>query len=168
MYNNVPNIQRKDQGESVMHEMSMIRFTLDAVEQAAAKAGFSHVSDIRIVTGELRAAVPEQMQLAFRMLTHDQPMFTGACLIVQERPVRLRCADCGQEFMSSLETISEDRCDRCGSSRWEILSGRELYIESFAGESQQDMAGEGNAAASENRNTPGPSRPGEGTHAREY
>ena len=124
-----------------MHEMSIIRFTLDAVEQAAAEAGLSRVRDITIVTGELRAVVPEQMSLAFRILANDHPMFDSAHLTIESRPVRLRCSDCGQEYDSSLQAISGACCECCGSSRYEIASGQELYIASFTGEGTEKKTG---------------------------
>lgn len=52
-----------------MHETSLIKFTLEAVERRARELGIRHVSDIYLVVGELRGAIPEQMQAAFQILT---------------------------------------------------------------------------------------------------
>ncbi|MBQ9015197.1 MAG: hydrogenase maturation nickel metallochaperone HypA [Firmicutes bacterium] len=115
----------------------MIQFTLDAVERRAKELGICHVSDIRLVIGELRGAVPEQMEIAFHLLTSaDQArgLFSGARLDIEYRPVLLRCRACGHPFPSTLEAYAKAVCPRCESASHEILSGDELLIDSFCGE----------------------------------
>ena len=117
-----------------MHEMSLISFTLDAVEQAAKAHGIRRVTEIRIVVGELRMALDDQLQTAFRLLTGDRPLFEGAELHIEKRPLCLRCTACGEIYPSSIPRIGRDICPACGSEEFAIESGRELYIDSFEGD----------------------------------
>ncbi len=126
-----------------MHETSLIKFTLEAVERRARELGIRHVSDIYLVVGELRGAIPEQMQAAFQILTSaDQSpapasntgLFAGTRLSIDYRPILLRCRACGHLFPATLETYPEASCSSCGDPSPEIISGNELLIDSFRGE----------------------------------
>lgn len=126
-----------------MHETSLIKFTLEAVERRARELGIRHVSDIYLVVGELRGAIPEQMQAAFQILTAaDQSpapasntgLFAGTRLSIDYRPILLRCRACGHHFPATLETYPEASCSSCGDPSPEIISGNELLIDSFRGE----------------------------------
>lgn len=115
-----------------MHETSLMQFTLDAVERKCLQMNIRHVKSIRIVVGDLRGALPDLMQEAFRILTYKRPVFHGAALEIETRPVVLRCASCGGRFTP--EAFHAVRCPACGAAEYTVEAGNELYIDSFEGE----------------------------------
>ena len=120
-----------------MHETSLIQFTLDAVAREARTHGIKHVSDILLIVGELKGALPDQMEYAFRILTAhggEDGMFAGTKLEIEYRPALLMCRDCGHSFPVTVETLASAVCPHCGSSAHKIISGNELLIDSFRGE----------------------------------
>lgn len=118
--------------EQQMHETSLVQFTLNAVEHRAAGLGITRVKSIQLVTGELRGALPNLMQAAFRTLKRNRPIFEDAVLEMKVTPVILKCRNCGTEYQK--EDFHDVRCPKCGITNFEIISGSELYIESFEGE----------------------------------
>ena len=119
-----------------MHETSLIQFTLDAVARQARAHGIRRVSDILLIIGELRGAIPDQMEYAFRILTASESeggMFAGTKLDIEYRPALLQCCDCGHRFPVTVETLASAACPYCGSSTYQIISGNELLIDSFRG-----------------------------------
>lgn len=115
-----------------MHETSLMQFTLDAVERKCLQMNIRHVKSIRIVVGDLRGALPDLMQEAFHILTYKRPVFHGAALEIETRPVVLRCASCGGRFTP--EAFHAVRCPACGAAEYTVEAGNELYIDSFEGE----------------------------------
>ena len=115
-----------------MHESSLVQFTLNAVEHKAAEVGIKRVRVIHLVLGELRGALPELMQESFRLLKRRRPIFQDAVLDMAVRPVILKCRDCRTEYQK--EDFHDVRCPNCGETNFEIISGSELYIDSFEGE----------------------------------
>lgn len=120
-----------------MHETSLIQFTLDAVEKRSMELGIRQVKTITLVVGEARGVVPELMQKAFRLLRRRNPLFQEAALEIEYRQIQLQCEACGTEYGSA--DIAKAVCPGCGSNRFRILQGKELYIESFeTGEQNYD------------------------------
>ena len=120
-----------------MHETSLIQFTLDAVARKARANGIGHVSEILLIVGELKGAIPDQMEYAFRILTAsggEDGMFQDTKLEIEYRPALLQCRDCGHCFPVTLEILASAECPRCGSSAHQIISGNELLIDSFRGD----------------------------------
>ena len=109
-----------------------MRFTLDAVERKCVQMNIRHVKSIRIVVGDLRGALPDLMQEAFRILTYKRPVFHGAALEIETRPVVLRCKNCGARFAP--EEFHAVTCPACGAAAYAVEQGNELYIDSFEGE----------------------------------
>ena len=120
-----------------MHEMGI---ALQIVEIATASIppdlGEVRIARVNLKIGKLAAVVPESLRFCFSVATKDTPL-DGAELAIQELPVLARCKQCNTEW-----TISEPvfKCEKCSSGDLEILSGRELDIESIeiAEEDQHD------------------------------
>jgi Zn finger protein HypA/HybF involved in hydrogenase expression len=81
-----------------MHETSLVEFTLNAVEKKAQEIGFQKVSVIRIVIGDMRGALPDLMEQAFRLLKRRRPLFQDCRLEMAQISVKLRCAYCGTAY----------------------------------------------------------------------
>ena len=120
-----------------MHEMGI---ALQIVEIATASIppdlGEVRIARVNLKVGKLAAIVPESLRFCFSVAIKDTPL-DGAELKIEELPVLARCNDCDAKW-----TISEPvfKCEACNSGSLEILSGRELDIESIeiAEEGQND------------------------------
>ena len=113
-----------------MHEAALIEYTLNAVEKAARLYGIQKVTEIDLVVGKLRYALPSLMQSAFRLLSGDT-MFEGCVLSIEEREPVLRCLDCGKETVVSGLPVDVSPC--CKSHNVKLVQGEELLISSFKG-----------------------------------
>lgn len=111
-----------------MHEMGIILEVLDIV-QASLPAGTlnADVRAIRLKVGKLSAAVPASLRFCFDVAAKEVGM-DQAELLVEEVPVQARCKDCTHAW--TIETPAFI-CPACNSARIELLSGRELDIDSI-------------------------------------
>jgi hydrogenase nickel incorporation protein HypA/HybF len=111
-----------------MHEMGI---ALQIVEIATASLppdlGAARVAAVNLKIGKLAAVVPESLRFCFDVAVKDTPL-AGARLVIEELAVVARCKDCNAKW-----TIDEPvfTCKTCQSGSLEILSGRELDIESI-------------------------------------
>jgi hydrogenase nickel incorporation protein HypA/HybF len=111
-----------------MHEMGI---ALQIIEIATASLpvdlGAARVSKINLKIGKLAAVVPESLRFCFSVAIKDT-LLKDAVLVIEEIPVVARCKDCQAQW-----TINEPVfvCKTCQSGSLEILSGRELDIESI-------------------------------------
>ena len=115
-----------------MHETSLIEFTLNAVENKALAMGIDKVTSIHLVIGELRGALPDLMDRAFTFLTDKRPLFHGCSLDIKTVPAVLSCRKCGKTYKA--DHLYKITCPDCGSPEYDIVSGNELFIDSFDAE----------------------------------
>lgn len=113
-----------------MHEASLVEYTMRAVERSALKHGMNEVTEIHLVIGKLKVAVPELLQKCFRLMK-DGTMFEHCTLDIEEKDVLIKCRDCGT--ISKVEDLHIDTAPCCGSRNVEILQGNELLIKNFRG-----------------------------------
>jgi len=75
----------------------------------------------------MAAIVPDSLRFCFEIAAKDS-LLSGAVLHIEEVPVRARCKECDAEW-----TIHEAvfQCQQCNSGQLDIISGRELNIESI-------------------------------------
>ena len=111
-----------------MHEMGI---AMQIVEIAAASipadmAG-AKVERVNLKIGKLSAVVPDSLRFCFEIASQDTPL-CEAKLNIEEVPVVIHCQDCNSQW-----TISEPVfiCRSCKSSSIEVVSGRELDIDSI-------------------------------------
>ena len=111
-----------------MHEMGI---ALQIVEIATASippdAGNVQVEKINLKIGKLAAVVPDSLRFCFDVVIKDTPL-DGAKLVIEELPVVARCNDCNTQWTIHSPAFT---CDNCASGSLEIISGRELDIESI-------------------------------------
>ena len=111
-----------------MHEMGL---ALQIVEIAKASlppelAG-ARIQRVNLKVGRLSAIVADSLRFCFEIVSRDTPL-AGAELAIEEIPVRARCNDCRFEWTIEDPVFS---CRRCDSGAVELLSGRELDIDSI-------------------------------------
>ncbi|WP_462325134.1 hydrogenase maturation nickel metallochaperone HypA/HybF [Desulfoplanes sp.] len=117
-----------------MHELSIAEGLMGIIKEEMAKNNVTKLLSIKVIHGEIASVVPEALDLAFQALTVDTPM-EGVRLEMEEVPTRVRCRECKHEFSPSEEDFYIMTCPECGTEMGhEILSGKELYIESIEAE----------------------------------
>ncbi len=111
-----------------MHEMGIaLQIVEIATASLPADLGSARVAQVNLKIGKFAAVVPESLRFCFDVAVEDTPL-AGAKLAIEEMPVVAKCKDCNAQW-----TIDEPVfiCETCQSGSLEILSGRELDIESI-------------------------------------
>ena len=111
-----------------MHEMGIALQIIEiATESIPADLKDARVARVNLKLGKLSAVVPDSLRFCFEVASKETAL-EGAELVIAEIPVVARCRDCHAEW-----TISEPvfACKSCESGNFEMLSGRELDIESI-------------------------------------
>ena len=111
-----------------MHEMGIVSGILESVIPVAREAGATRICTVNLKIGDLREAVPESLELAWEVLTEDDPITRGCGLAVEEVHPQSRCLACGTVFEHDRFHM---RCPACGSAETKIEHGRELDIVSI-------------------------------------
>lgn len=111
-----------------MHEMGIaleiIRIVQASIPEDRADA---QVERVNLKIGKLSAVVPDSLRFCFAVAAKDTPL-ESAELAIDEIPVTALCGACGHRW-----TISEPVfiCPLCNGGQIEMLSGRELDIDSI-------------------------------------
>jgi hydrogenase nickel incorporation protein HypA/HybF len=113
-----------------MHELRIVEDLLAIVEEVAREKKLQKVTRVNILMGQLVHVVPNIFETAFREAVRGS-VAEDAVIDIEKTKVRLKCRDCGTEFMPS-ESCFE--CHNCGSGDTDIISGNELFIKSIEGE----------------------------------
>lgn len=111
-----------------MHEMGLALEIIDI-----AKASIpddmpgAQVKRVNLKVGRLSAVVPDSLHFCFSVASKDTPL-ANAQLVIDQVPVVGRCQQCRAEFTIDQPVFT---CPECQHPGVEILSGRELDIESI-------------------------------------
>jgi hydrogenase nickel incorporation protein HypA/HybF len=97
------------------------------VLEKAQAANATKVVRVYLVIGELSGVLNDAVELYFAILTKDT-IAAGAELFFTRPPTLVRCRNCGTEYTPVNLKIS---CPKCKEQKIEIISGRELYIDSL-------------------------------------
>ena len=110
-----------------MHEASLVGHIIRGVTEKITDGTLEgRVLTVYLRVGKMSSAVPEHLRFFFGLLTEGTPL-EGAALDIEMVPVRCRCGDCGIEFENDNANLA---CTGCASGRLEVITGRELLIES--------------------------------------
>ena len=110
-----------------MHELAITQSMVDIVLEQAEKEGAEKVEAINLTIGELSGFVEESVQFYFGFLSRGTAA-EGARLTFNSIPARARCRNC--EHIFQLKELDWS-CPYCSQSSLEIVSGKELYVESI-------------------------------------
>jgi len=110
-----------------LHELSITENILSIVLERAKEAKASRVSKINLVVGELSGVVDECVEFYFGFLSRDT-IAAQASLSFRHPPIQLRCHKCSTVFSPTNHNWT---CPNCQERAVEIISGRDLYIESI-------------------------------------
>ena len=119
-----------------MHEMSLLQGILDSVTPVARENHATKVTKIVLDIGVMTQVVEEVMDFDYKILTEDDPLYSGSELVMNFLTPRSRCFDCGEEFEHDRFHL---KCPKCGSSATMLLSGRELKIASIEIDTPDDV-----------------------------
>lgn len=114
-----------------MHELSIMQGIFDIVLENAAKHRLKNISNINVVVGELSGVEPAALNFAFSCFAQNT-LAEGAELTITEVKVTGRCRRCGIQ----LDGISGLACACNRPPDFEILTGRELYVDTITGEDE--------------------------------
>jgi hydrogenase nickel incorporation protein HypA/HybF len=110
-----------------MHEQSIVESLLALALEKAAEAKASKILRIYIVVGELSGVLEEAVDFYFSFLSRDT-IAAQASLFFTNTPAQLRCRNCSTIF---LPEKLDFHCPNCQEQQVDIISGRELYIDSM-------------------------------------
>jgi hydrogenase nickel incorporation protein HypA/HybF len=110
-----------------MHEQSIVEYLLALALKNAEKAKASKILRIYLVVGELSGVLEEAVNFYFGFLSRDT-IAAQASLFFMHTPAQLRCRNCNTVF---LPERLDFHCPNCKEQQVEIISGRELYIDSM-------------------------------------
>jgi hydrogenase nickel incorporation protein HypA/HybF len=110
-----------------MHELSIVETMVSMVLEMAKEKNAKKVLRVYLVIGELSGVLNEAVELYFSMLTKDT-IAAGAELFFTRPPTQVRCRNCQTVYSPVNLKIS---CPNCKEQKIEIISGRELYIDSL-------------------------------------
>ncbi len=107
-----------------MHELSIVRNLIEAVDRRIGEHPDRPVLRIRIRVGDLRQVIPETMVFCYEVATKGTRL-EGSRLDIEHVPIRAQCRRCGLRFEVE-EMIF--LCPQCGVAEVETLSGNELEL----------------------------------------
>lgn len=110
-----------------MHEFAITKSLLDIAVEQAQKHNAVRVTNISLVVGEMSGVEDECMRFYFDLLGKNTIAY-GATLTIQRVPMTAHCRDCGTTFPL---VDTGWLCPSCAGSNLEIISGRELYIDTM-------------------------------------
>ncbi len=117
-----------------MHEMSIAQNLIQIIDEEMTKHEVHKLNKIKVVHGKLSHIIPEALETAFEVLTQGTSM-QGAQMDLEEKPLRVKCRECGLEFSPEGEDLVVMTCPGCKTEfGHEILSGKELFIEEIEAE----------------------------------
>ena len=118
-----------------MHEMALVEGVLRVAEDECARHPGHHVVKIELEIGLLRQVVEETFRFLFEHLATGT-MLEGAELVMDLRPVRVRCSCCQRS--GAIEEAAWMACPFCGGFDVEMLEGDQFLVRSLQVEPELD------------------------------
>jgi len=110
-----------------MHEAAITSGLMRLLLEQAAKHAVTRVTRVTVRIGRLKAVEPRSLAACFEMFA-EGTLAEGAELVIESVPITGRCQSCGVLFEVEKYVF---RCLECQGSDIAILSGEELYMDSF-------------------------------------
>ncbi len=110
-----------------MHELGITEQLLTLTLHHAEQAGAVRVTRLNLVIGEFSSVVDESVQLYWGMIA-ENTIAAAAELHFERVPGRLRCDDCGAEFLFG---EFAGQCPACGGIHTRIVDGSQFHLESI-------------------------------------
>lgn len=107
-----------------MHEISIAKNILEIAEEYSNKVQQKKLKTIHLKIGEMSNVLVESLLFGFNSLIQNT-QFEKAQLLIENIPIRLACKNCQE--VAEIDNLYF-RCEKCGSTEVEIISGTELEI----------------------------------------
>lgn len=110
-----------------MHELGVVFYALDAVEDAIAERDdVNHVDNVTIKLGELSGVVPHLLQDCWAWAVSKRDKMNECALRIEQIKALTHCDNCGCDY----ETIPNGKiCPECGSDKTSLICGNEFILE---------------------------------------
>lgn len=116
-----------------MHELSITQNILDVVLKEAEKNAVKKIIKVNLKIGDFTFIEPECVSYYFELLAKDTPAFK-AVLEIEKVPLKFKCKTCSLEFTIDKDSPPHFICPHCKLTDLEMISGKELLIESIDAE----------------------------------
>lgn len=113
-----------------MHELALGQSIVNQVVDLAKREHAASVSVVRVTVGAAVGVDGDSLRFGFGVAA-EGTLADGAVLEIENIPLQCRCAKCGARFKPHSALAP---CARCGSREVDLLSGRELRVDSFDAE----------------------------------
>lgn len=113
-----------------MHELAVTKSILQIVLDQTSQQNGRKVLSISLVIGEMRNLEEEWIQRYFDQISHKTKA-EGAIIHVKKKPVAFLCSKCVSDFTANIHLDQKILCPHCSSDEYELISGRELLIETM-------------------------------------
>lgn len=113
-----------------MHELGIAKDLFAKVRAKAKENKLKRITRIKIKLGEASAVEKEFLRHSF--IDHILPgsIAEGAALEIAKEEVKARCETCDKSISVQEAGLS---CPHCGGRELEIISGKDVYVESIEG-----------------------------------
>jgi hydrogenase nickel incorporation protein HypA/HybF len=110
--------------EAALHELSLARGLVSQAQRIAEQHQARCIDEVVVRVGALSGVEADLLARAF-LEARTGSLAERATLMVEERPLEIRCAACGWHGPVDLSNMA---CVRCGGYNIDIVSGDELVL----------------------------------------
>lgn len=130
-----------------MHEWALAEAVITAASEIAGKEKLREITEVKIRVGELQQIETDLFQFALSQLKSGKLKNTK--MLIETTKAELKCRVCGHRWVLEKESLEESvaeaihfvpevahvyiKCPECGSSDFEIVEGRGVWLESVKG-----------------------------------
>lgn len=113
-----------------MHELSVIYPIVQMADRIAKENGVARITAVRLLAGELHDMDEKWVAHYYQRFSKGTAL-EGSELTIRRVPIVFRCRSCGAEQSYTHFSFAgvDLKCNACGCTEMEMLSGRELRIE---------------------------------------
>ena len=111
-----------------MHELSITEQIVEIAVRHGEKNHAQQVTDLYLVIGELSTVIDESVKFYWDLIS-EETICEGARLHFKRIPALFKCQDCNEEYQLLEGELTP--CPQCGSTRMEVLQGKEFHLESI-------------------------------------
>ena len=116
--------------EIIMHEGAIVHSLFEIAKEIKEKEKIIEIIELKIIVGKFHQIVEEVMMMHFDLMKAEYKGFENAVLKMKEIDVKIKCKNCGQESILNEPIFF---CSNCESFDTELISGKELHIETIEG-----------------------------------
>lgn len=121
-----------------MHEFSTAQAIINTVIEAVKKISFEKIIEINLEVGEFTLLNHSQLRFALRTLAKNTTA-EGAKIHIKKLSGKIKCMECGYEGNINKKTTRDHylltqllfQCPICGSTKTDIIHGREMNIKNI-------------------------------------